>query len=155
VPRVFGTPLSGETSSEGMALPQGNTVNADPNRPRPSQVPTAPPSTGAPAPPGAATGFHPVDEGAIADYPEILDEVKAPYPPEAQARQIEGTVQVRVEINADGSVHDARVLKGLGFGLDQAAVKALRHYRFKPARDHGGRAVPAVIVWRYTFQLDR
>jgi len=154
VPRVFGTDLSGETQGD-IALPQGNTLNADPNRPRPAVVPTAPPTTGTPAPPGAPVGFAPVDDGEIASFPEVADEVKAPYPPEAEARQIEGTVQVRVEVNGDGSVHAARVLKGLGFGLDEAAVRALKRFRFKPARDRAGRSVPCVIVWRYTFQLDR
>jgi periplasmic protein TonB len=154
VPRVFGTQMEG-TSGEGVALPEGNTTNADPNRPRPKEIPKAPPTTGAPAPPGEATGFVPVDDSQLADFPELADEVKAPYPPEAEARQIQGTVQLRVEVNPDGSVHGARVLKGLGFGLDEAAVKAIRKFKFKPARDRAGRSVPAVIVWRYTFQLDR
>jgi periplasmic protein TonB len=154
VPRVFGARLEGQ-SEGGVALPEGNTLNADPNRPRPKEIPKATPSTGAPAPPGQPTGFVPVDDSLIADFPEVTGEVKAPYPPEAEARQIEGTVQVRVEINVDGSVHGARVLKGLGYGLDEAAVRAIRQFRFKPARDRGGRAVPFVIVWRYTFELNR
>jgi periplasmic protein TonB len=154
VPRVFGAKIEGQ-SGEGVALPEGNTLNADPNKERPKEVPKAPPTTGAPAPGPEATGFVPVDESQIADFPELADEIKAPYPPEAEARQIQGTVQVRVEINADGSVHGARVLKGLGYGLDEAAVKAIRKFRFKPAKDRGGRSVPSVIVWKYTFQLDR
>jgi len=154
VPRVFGSQMEG-SSGEGVALPEGNTTNADPNRPRPKEIPKAPPTTGAPAPPGEATGFVPVDDSQLADFPELADEVKAPYPPEAEARQIQGTVQVRVEVNPDGSVHSARVLKGLGYGLDEAAIKAIRKFKFKPARDRAGRSVPAVIVWRYTFQLDR
>ena len=154
VPRVFGATLEGETTGD-VALPQGNTLNADPNRPRPDHVPTAPPTAGAPAPTGAPPGFAPVDDSQIASFPELDSEVRAPYPPEAEARQIEGTVQVRLEINTDGSVHGAHVLKGLGYGLDDAAVRALKRFRFKPARDRGGRAVPCVIVYRYTFQLDR
>ncbi len=154
VPRVFGAHLSGETSADGVSVPEGNTLNADPNRPRPKEIPQAPPSTGAPAPPGPPA-FIPVDESELASFPEVADEVKAPYPTEAEAQQIEGTVAVRVEINTDGSVHGARVLKGLGHGLDEAAVKALKRFKFKPARDRGGRAVPAVIVWKYTFRLDR
>jgi protein TonB len=154
VPRVFGSNMEGQ-SGDGVALPQGNTLNADPNKERPKEIPKAPPTTGAPAPGPEVTGFVPVDDSQIADFPELSDEIKAPYPPEAEARQIQGTVQVRVEINSDGSVHSARVLKGLGFGLDEAAVKAIRKFKFKPAKDRGGRSVPSVIVWKYTFQLDR
>jgi protein TonB len=151
---VFGAALSGETQGE-IAVPLGNTLAADPNRARPTQIPTAPPSRGLPAPAGAAPGFAPADEGEIASAPEVAEEVTAPYPPEAQALQIEGTIPVRVEINADGTVHGARALKSLGHGLEQAAVQAVRRFRFRPGRDRAGRAVPCVIVWRYTFQIQR
>jgi hypothetical protein len=40
-------------------------------------------------------------------------------------------------------------------GLEQAAVQAVRRFRFRPARDRAGRAVPCVIVWKYTFQIQR
>src|SRR5262249_51617201 len=114
VPRVFGATLSGETVGD-VALPRGNTLDADPNRPRPNAVPAAPPTRGAAAPPSAPTGFAAADDAQIASFPEAVEEVKAPYPAQAESQRVQGTVPVRVEVNADGSVHNARVLKSLGY----------------------------------------
>jgi protein TonB len=152
-PRVFGATLTSETGGN-VAVPVGNTFDADPNRPRPAVVPVGPPTHG-PAAPAGPPGFRPVDDSEIAVFPEVSVEVKAPYPHEAEARQIEGTVSVRLDVAEDGRVVGARVLKGLGYGLDEAAQTALRRFRFTPAHDRAGRPVPCRIVWRYTFALDR
>ncbi|HMY59708.1 MAG TPA: energy transducer TonB, partial [Pseudomonadota bacterium] len=49
-----------------------------------------------------------------------------PYPEEARAKGIEGNVILRVSVTESGKVHDVKVIKGLGYGLDEAAVAAIR-----------------------------
>jgi protein TonB len=115
--------------------------------------------------PGAATGSvagvaGPARELAIARMPEVDTDAcgrSIGYPPEAERAGIEGKVRLRVALDARGQVMSARVLRGLGHGLDQAAVEALsRRCRFTPAIATDGRAVPFVIEsYTFTFELPR
>jgi protein TonB len=79
------------------------------------------------------------------------------YPKDAEQNGIEGKVRLRVALDERGRVSSVRVLSGLGHGLDQAAVDALRHKcRFKPALARGGHPVPFVIEsYTFTFELPR
>ena len=86
-------------------------------------------------------------------HPELLEEVKVPYPLEARRAGIEGTVRLLLVIDGEGRVTEAVVLSGPGHGLNEAAHEALVQFKFKPAAQ-GGRVVPAPIVYNYTFKLD-
>jgi TonB family protein len=59
------------------------------------------------------------------------------YTSEARQKKIEGDVELDVEFTATGRVHVLRVLQGLGYGLDEAAVTAAEHIQFSPARRDG------------------
>jgi TonB family protein len=59
------------------------------------------------------------------------------YSDEARARRIEGTVTLEVRIDTSGRADVLRVVRGLGFGLDENARLALRHWQFSPATRHG------------------
>ena len=48
------------------------------------------------------------------------------YPKTAMENRIEGTVYVTFVIQADGSIRDARVIRGLGYGCDEIALEAVR-----------------------------
>ncbi len=85
--------------------------------------------------------------------PQVLSEVKAPYPDPARRASIEGTVVLSIVINEAGDVVAAKVLSGLGYGLDEAALNAIRKYRFRPATK-GGEPVTTELKFSYTFQLD-
>jgi TonB family protein len=74
------------------------------------------------------------------------------YTAEARQRKIEGDVELDVEFSATGQVHVLRVLQGLGYGLDEAAVKAAENIRFAPAR-RDGQAVDAHGRLRIVFRL--
>jgi protein TonB len=52
---------------------------------------------------------------------------------EAQQAEIEGVVLIEVTIDPSGSVVDARVIRGLGYGLDEAALRAAKAWTFQPA----------------------
>jgi TonB family protein len=84
--------------------------------------------------------------------PTVLTHPAALYTDEAQRRGIQGTVIVQAYFDAYGNISVLRVVKGLGYGLDEAAVAALQGWRFAPAlRD--GLPVSAVAEIEVPFQL--
>jgi TonB family protein len=70
-----------------------------------------------------------------APVPIYKEEVQ--YTPEAKDARIEGTVLVSVIIEANGTVSDIRVIRGLEPGLDKQAILAVEKWRFKPAMKDG------------------
>ena len=96
----------------------------------------------------------PVEEYLISKPPEVLESFKPKYPPEAREKNIEGAVRVEILIDRTGQVREARVLKGLGFGTEEAALDAARHLRFKPA-EANGQAVAVRIQFIINFELER
>jgi TonB family protein len=59
------------------------------------------------------------------------------YSDEARRLGIEGIVRLEVHIDVDGNVAGARIVEGLGFGLDQNALLAVRHWQFTPGTRDG------------------
>ncbi len=86
---------------------------------------------------GGGTGGGPYRPGSGITPPQLLREVKPIYTDEARRRGIEGEVVLEVVVRSDGTVGSTRVLRGLGAGLDQSAITAVRQWRFAPARRHG------------------
>jgi protein TonB len=74
------------------------------------------------------------------------------YPPEARAAQIEADLALELVVDASGRVVRARSLSERGYGLDRAAVEAVRAYRFSPA-SRQGRAVAVRMRWTVQFRL--
>lgn len=83
---------------------------------------------------------------------EILEKPHPVYTEEARRLRIEGTVQLRVVFSAGGQIKVLSVVKGLGHGLDEAAVRAAEAIRFRPAQ-RDGRPVDAPAVIQIQFQL--
>ena len=86
---------------------------------------------------GGGTGGGPYRPGSGIEAPRLLREVKADYSEDARQRNLEGDVVLEIVVRSDGAVGDVKVLKGLGAGLDQRAVQAVRQWRFTPARRLG------------------
>jgi len=86
---------------------------------------------------GGGIGGGPYRPGSGVTAPRLLREVKAEYTDEARRRAITGDVVLEIVVRRDGSVGDVDVLRGLGQGLDQRAVAAVRQWRFDPARLRG------------------
>jgi len=77
------------------------------------------------------------------------------YPTLARRRGQEGVVRLRLSIDALGRVDAVTVLRTSGFPLlDRAALKAVRSWRFEPARE-GGRPVAAELIQPVEFRLRR
>jgi TonB family protein len=75
-----------------------------------------------------------------------------PYSEKARAVRYQGTVALYIVVNAKGEVVATRVVKPLGLGLDQKALKTVRTWRFKPGmRD--GKPVAVSIMVEVNFRL--
>jgi TonB family protein len=99
-------------------------------------------------PTAPAEGVHRVGNGVTAPVPLTRGEPQ--YSDEARAAKLQGTVVAQVVIGADGSVHDAQVIRELGLGLDENALEAISQWRFKPGRLDGQPAsVTATIEVNY------
>ena len=85
--------------------------------------------------------------------PILVHRVEPRYTSEAKKARISGIVIVEAILDAQGRVVALRVLKALPFGLSQAAVDAVHHWRFKPAF-RGGVAVPVFYNLTVNFRLD-
>lgn len=73
------------------------------------------------------------------------------YPETAARAEAEATVDVLVDIDAEGEVSRVEVVRWAGFGLDEASVSIIRQMHFRPAmRD--GVPLPMRVLLRYNFQ---
>jgi len=83
---------------------------------------------------------------------EILEKPRPLYSEEARKLKIEGVVVLEVSFGADGHARVLRVVRGLGHGLDENAIRAATGIRFRPAEQQG-RPVDTVAVVRIEFQV--
>jgi len=98
-------------------------------------------------------GHHALDDtAALTTQVEILYKPKPVYTDEARKLNLEGEVLLEVTFGANGELHVSRVVRGLGHGLDEAAVAATNKIKFKPAQRNGS-SVDFTGVVRVTFQL--
>jgi len=74
------------------------------------------------------------------------------YTREAREHRVEGEVLLNVVFAADGRVRVLNVLRGLGYGLDEAAQRAVQGLRFTPAL-HDGHPVDSTATLHVIFQL--
>jgi TonB family protein len=83
---------------------------------------------------------------------EIISKPKPAYTDEARAKKIEGEVSLQVVFTASGEVRVERVVKGLGYGLDDSAQAAAHQIRFKPAQQNG-QPVDSTAIVHIVFEL--
>jgi TonB family protein len=83
------------------------------------------------------SGDLPLRVGGDVKPPVIINRVEPIYPALAKESRISGIVILEVVIDHTGVVKDARVLKPLPFGLDQAALDAVKQWTFRPAMLNG------------------
>ena len=91
--------------------------------------------------------------GGEVTRPEVLSSTKPAYTELARKSRVVGTVIVEAVIDEQGDVTGARVLKGLPLGLSEAAVEAIKTWKFKPATREG-LPVPVYYVLTVNFQID-
>ena len=96
-----------------------------------------------------------IPNGGTGGYgmPACLFCPRADYSDEAMKVKVQGVVELIAVITADGRVTDVHVAKGLGLGLDEKAIEAVRTWRLKPALGPDGRPATVRQVIEVTFQL--
>jgi TonB family protein len=109
-------------------------------------------STFSSAPGGVARPAGPVDEGEVDAPARLLSTSPLVYPAAAREAAIELDLPLEVVIDTEGRVATARVLGRAGFGLDEAALRAIRLYRFSAAV-RMGRPVRVRMRWTVQFRL--
>lgn len=92
----------------------------------------------------------PVRVGGDVKAPVAISRIDPVYPEVARKARIQGIVIVEAIIDKHGSVRDVKVLKGLPFGLDQAAVDAVKRWRFKPGTLNGA---PVDVIFNLTVNF--
>jgi len=108
--------------------------------------------------PGATEHDHEGDDGSPVPEQHVTSRAHlaaggAPaYPESARADGIEADVPLELVVSPAGTVESARVLRPAGHGLDQAALDAVRAYRFTPATKDG-HAVRVRMQWLVQFRL--
>jgi TonB family protein len=86
-------------------------------------------------------------------YPQCLYCPRAEFSDEAMKAKYQGVVTLVAIITADGRATDIQVVKGLGLGLDEKAIAAVRTWRFKPALGPGGKPASVRQTIEVTFHL--
>ena len=148
---IFGvTADSLGAGDSNVAVRVGNTLakDMDKNYINPNNVPkpvAAPPEE-------KKTRLVPVYE--LSEQPSFKDRPTPVYPEAARRAEIEGVVELLVWIDESGKVLKVKVAKGLGYGLDEAAVAAVKAARFNPGK-RGAEAVavgPVRIPFRFVLE---
>jgi TonB family protein len=103
--------------------------------------------------PSSAGWMAPVAAADGSDGPaELIRRPIPEYPDEARRLGIRGKVQLEVQLLATGDVQVLRVVRGLGHGLDEAAVAAVKKIVFRPAMKNG-QPVDVVVKLNVLFEL--
>ena len=82
----------------------------------------------------------------------IALEDRAEYSEEARKAKVQGTVILRIEVDARGQAQSISVERSLGLGLDDRAVEAVRRWKFKPGY-RNGKPVVTVATVEVNFRL--
>jgi protein TonB len=140
----FGLELSGGGSGTGVALPVGGGGPAPkgPTKSVARSLNSAKPALAAPDPCTDDAG-----------KPKPINLVQAAYTEQGRAAAVEGKVRVQITVDENGAVVDAKVLAGLGYGLDEQALAAARASTFQPAVRCGKPSRSTVTIgMRFTMQ---
>ncbi|HTW59093.1 MAG TPA: energy transducer TonB [Terriglobales bacterium] len=84
---------------------------------------------------GIGGGVYKVGGGISAPRP--IETPDPEYTEQARQAKIEGTCILGLIVDADGHPRDLRVIRGLGYGLDEKALESVKQWRFEPARKDG------------------
>jgi len=96
----------------------------------------------------------PTEEYLVTAMPVLEAAFRIPYPPEARKAKIQGRVIMKLLIDGEGKVRQAALVSGPGYGLNEAAVAAMKNFRFRPARVQD-KPVAVEIQFAYNLVLER
>ena len=110
-----------------------------------------------PPPPSEEEEEEPEIFMIVEQMPELIGglsaiQSKIKYPEIAKKAGVEGRVFVQFVVNEQGAVVDPVVVRGIGAGCDEEAVRAVSQAKFKPGRQRG-KAVQVKMSLPITFKL--
>ena len=91
-----------------------------------------------------------VGHGVSAPVP--IKTPQAKYTSEARKKKIQGACLVRLIVDANGNPQNLKLVRSIGYGLDEAALEAVKKYRFKPAM-RSGQTVAVEMAIEVNFRL--
>jgi periplasmic protein TonB len=86
---------------------------------------------------GGNTGGGPRRIGGGVSAPQLIYQVEPEFSEEARKAKVAGNVLVNLWVDTNGLPSHVRVIRGVGMGLDEKAVEAVRQYKFRPAMENG------------------
>jgi protein TonB len=90
--------------------------------------------------------------GGGVSSPELIFKVDPEFSEEARKAKFMGIVLVNLIVDQNGNPQNVHVLRGVGMGLDQKAVEAVKQYKFRPAKE-GGKPVAVELNVEVDFQI--
>lgn len=101
---------------------------------------------------GGGSGGGAYRAGGDVSTPVLVSKVEPEYSEEARKAKYSGSVLLQIVVDANGVPRDIKVLRPLGLGLDEKAVEAVSHWRFRPGLK-GGKAVAVQANIEVSFRL--
>jgi len=95
-------------------------------------------------------GIFPAGKGMTA--PQAIYSPEPTFSDEARKSKTQGTVLLMLVVGQDGRPYDIRVQQSMGMGLDEKAIEAVNHWRFRPAT-LDGKPVATRIEVQVDFHL--
>lgn len=107
-----------------------------------------------PPPPPPAPAPVPVRVGGQIQAPSLISHVEPKYPDLAAAAQISGLVILEAVVGTDGGVESVRVLRSRGTILDEAAMEAVKLWRYSPLVLNGV-PCPFILTVTVNFRIQK
>jgi len=101
---------------------------------------------------GGGYGGGPKRIGGGVSAPVVIFQVDPEFSEEARKAKFMGVVTVNLWVDEKGNPQHVRVLRGVGMGLDEKAMEAVKQYKFKPAME-GGKPVLVELNIEVNFQI--
>jgi len=101
---------------------------------------------------GGNTGGGVMHIGGSIRPPSVVFQVDPEFSEEARKAKFSGNVQVYLIVDEQGNPSHVKVVRGVGMGLDEKAVEAVRQYKFKPATQNG-KPVKVDLYIEVNFQI--
>jgi protein TonB len=93
-----------------------------------------------------------VKVGGGVSSPVLIHQVEPEFSEVARKAKFQGNVMVSLVVDPQGMPRNVRVTRGVGMGLDEKAMEAVRQYRFRPAME-GGKPVAVEMNVEVDFQI--
>ena len=78
--------------------------------------------------------------------PVVLFQVEPEFSEEARKAKLQGVVMLSGEVDTNGRLRNIRVTRGLGLGLEEKAIEAVKQWRFRPGTRDGKPVVSAAAI---------